>query len=291
MIRVFFQGGLANQMFQYAAARCLAERLGTELLFDLSWYFSPRNWKFRLSEFGITAPVKRSFASCCTNRFLGKPLFELLKVGVVYREPGRWFDADFFDLPDGCSVSGYFQSEKYFKPISDLIRDVFSFRRIEAGLQVAEWERRIAGSNAVAVHVRRGDYLKLDGFQVCDEAYYRRAIEWMKERVENPSFYFFSDDLDWCRVVFKDVNVFFCDAVALGESPVGDLRLLAACRHHILSSSLFSWWGAWLGASTEQNVLVPHRWKTTGDDPRDLVCGGWVRFPVVEERSNGNAKI
>ncbi len=280
MIRVFFQGGLGNQMFQYAAARCLAEQLGTEILCDLSWYFNPRNWAFRLPEFGIEFSVMKSFASCCTNRILGKPLFEMTGRGHVYKEPGRMFDPEFFNVPDGSSIIGYFQSENYFKPVEQIVRDVFSFKQVAARSAVLEWETRIADSNTVAVHVRRGDYLKLDGFKVCSEAYYRRAIEWMKQRVESPVFCFFSDDLDWCRKVFADEDAVYCDVTRPQESPINDLRLIATCRHHILSNSSFSWWGAWLGAQVGQRVVVPDPWKPEGEDVLDIVCNGWVRLDV-----------
>jgi hypothetical protein len=278
MIRVFFQGGLGNQMFQYAAARCLAEQLDTEILCDLSWYFNPRNWAFRVPEFGVEFSKTKSFVSCCTNRILGKPLFELMGRGPIYKEPRRTFDPEFFNVPDGSSMIGYFQSEKYFKPIEQIVRDVFSFKQVTARSAVLEWETRIADSNTVAVHVRRGDYLRLDGFKVCSEAYYRRAIEWMKQRVESPVFCFFSDDLDWCRKVFAGEDAVYCDATGPQESPINDLRLIAACRHHILSNSSFSWWGAWLGKSAYQIVVVPHIWRTSSKIAFDIYCKDWVRL-------------
>ena len=51
--------------------------------------------------------------------------------------------------------------------------------------------------NSVMVHIRRGDYVKNNYYDgICDENYYKNAIEIMKQKIENPMFFVFSDEIE-----------------------------------------------------------------------------------------------
>jgi len=276
MIRIFFQGGLGNQMFQYAAARCLAERIDTTLCFDLSWYYFQPERRFLLSGFGIDAPVKKSLLSCCANRFLGKPLFELAGRKSVYREPSRVFDPQFFKLQDGCSIIGFFQSESYFKSVESVIRAEFSDRLSPSGIVEKERLKRLQSVNSVAVHIRRGDYLTFPKFNVCTENYYREAMAFMREQLSQPRFILFSDDLSWCKDVFSGEDIEYCDGIIVRNDPLTDLQAMAECRHHIIANSSYSWWAAWLGKSADQVVVAPDSWRANNCIAFDIYCDGWV---------------
>ncbi len=279
MITVFFQGGLGNQMFQYAAGRAVADKLGAGLCFDTSWYHYPVKRRFLLKTFGVTGDVVKSPVSFVSNLVFKKPLFDLLGTVPVYREASYIFDPEIFNATDPTVLIGSFQSEKYFRSIADKIREEYSFLHLPVDPCFEDWRRKINGTNSVAVHVRRGDYLKYPKFNVCTEQYYRRAVEYVKDKVTSAHFYFFSDDLSWCRKTFQGKEFFFCDSGASVENPIQDLRLMSTCRHQILTNSSFSWWGAWLGKSEDQIVVVPEIWLACDANTEDISCEGWVQLP------------
>lgn len=101
--------------------------------------------------------------------------------------------------------------------------------------------------DAIAVHVRRGDYVNL-GYAMSDD-YYTRAVDLMTSKVGPLPVRVFSDD----------------PSIGTGESPEADLIAMAACRHHVISNSTFSWWGAFLGERPGQVVIAPLRWRESLD--------------------------
>jgi hypothetical protein len=116
---------------------------------------------------------------------------------------------------------------------------------------------------SVSVHIRHGDYAtkKYQGlFGLLEPAYYRRAMEKMAEKIAKPYFFFFSDDMDWCRDTFGDVkNATFVEHNR-GPASYWDMLLMSNCRHHILANSSFSWWGAWLNPHADKQVIAPQNW-------------------------------
>jgi hypothetical protein len=135
----------------------------------------------------------------------------------------------------------------------------------------------------ISLHVRAGDYKTFRGGQrMLPLAYYRQAMETIRERVRKPFFLVFSDDIAYARenlprgeeMVFVDHN-----DESNGHE---DLRLMSACRHHIIANSTFSWWGAWLNPDPEKLVLAPKVWQN--DDLvvpyPDVTPPDWLRISI-----------
>ena len=93
-----------------------------------------------------------------------------------------------------------------------------------------------------------------------------------------PKLFVFSDDIPWCRSAFAGTDVAFVD-VNGPDDAVDDLRLMAACRHHIIANSSLSWWGAWLAHHPEQVVIAPQPWLPGADSDRDLLPPHWIKLP------------
>ena len=277
MITVFFQGGLGNQMFQYAAGRAVAHKLETDLLFDTSWYHYPVKRKFMLGAFGMPGEVVKSPLSFVSNLLFKKPLFELMGGRPVYREKEYAYNPELFDVTDGTTLIGVFQTEKYFKPIRNILLKDFSMDHLSLSEGGGRLLRNIRTSESVAVHVRRGDYLQYPKFNVCTETYYRAGVDYMKNELGDPHFYVFSDDIEWCRKIFNGSAFTFCDEASI-DDPLVDMKLMSSCSHHILSNSSFSWWGAWLGTDVQQKVVIPEIWLNCDDDWSDIPCEGWTRL-------------
>ncbi len=275
-------------MFQYAVGRCLAKKIDTELCLDASWYHYPIKRRFEISRFNIEAPVVKSKLSFLSHMAFQTPGFGW-RYSTVYRErPGR-ADLSVLSLPDGAFLIGHFPSEKYFKDVEDVIRRDFSFGHLPTSSQTADWLGEVESENSVAVHVRRGDYLTLPGFQVCSEDYYFRAIQYMRDHTANPRFYFFSDDPEWCKSLFQEKD---CKVVEMEESrcnPLNDMRVVSACKHAIISNSTYSWWGVWLNGGMDRMVVAPDRWKNSDIDMEDTFLPSWTRIATVNAPTEGQS--
>lgn len=286
MIVVRLRGGLGNQMFQYAAGRRLALHLGTELKLDATAYAEGGTRYYALKPFRTGACVATPRE---VDRWLGRggwrarlgahlPWRRLLRPVV---EKSFRFDSEILTLPDNVYLDGYWQSEGYFADISNQIRKDFTFRDPLQGLN-AGMAARIEDCTAVALHVRRGDYVtdaRTNAWHgVCSVDFYRRCIARISEVCDNPVFFVFSDDLAWARRYLPlPGNAVFVAGNDSTQAAV-DLRLMSLCRHHVLANSSFSWWGAWLAEQPGQVVLAPQRWfRTPSQDDRDLVPARWER--------------
>jgi len=246
MITIRLIGGLGNQMFQYAFGFALAKRKRTNLSLDISSlkkFDTPRI--FELDQF------------CITRGNIGqKPLLvKIPKIGKLFKPFLNYFD-------------GYFQSEKYFADCIEDIRKEFQFKD----------KLKIPEGNAVAIHIRRGDYVKLaDIHLVCTPAYYENAIAYIQSHVENPTFYVFSEDLEWVRQninipsnsVFVDYNQ---------DMPSShDMQLMSLCKHNIISNSSYSWWAAWLNKNPGKIVVAPDKWFAN-DMETDIYTDSMVKI-------------
>ncbi|NOT76819.1 MAG: alpha-1,2-fucosyltransferase [Cyclobacteriaceae bacterium] len=299
MIIVRLRGGLGNQLFQYAAGSALAEHYKTELTLDLYTYTKHPYRKFELSKFNIDA---REATRKEIHQFTGSnPIIRYLnkrenyfRCPTVFVQPHYHFYPDFLSLPSNLYLSGYWQSEKYFESISEKIRLQFS-PSLPLDSKNEGMKMKMQTENSIAVHVRRGDYgaetkHSSSFFKVLPMDYYQKAISKMNSEIEQPIYYFFSDDSEWARKNFTNMNAVFVDHNKGNES-YKDLLLMSACKHNIIANSTFSWWGAWLNRNSEKKIIAPQQWfgsdYLTKKEPvytsrlyntKDLIPESWVRL-------------
>lgn len=255
-VGVQISGGLGNQLFQYSAGLALARRTGSELYCNLRAYDDKRDRALDLPAFGITLKEWR-------------PTWWRLEQLAREATGGRWrpgperlvetssFEPDFFTIAPPCYLKGYYQNWRYFEPIADEVRRTFDTDRL-ATPRIAEMERRIKGVEcAVAVHVRRGDYVNQPRFFVnLGRDYYDRARAALTGAA-SPTYFLFSDDMTDARTLLAD----WPNLVPVsGFGPLEDFRLMSLCRHFIMANSTFSWWAAWLGRAADKKVVGPAAW-------------------------------
>jgi hypothetical protein len=279
-------------MFQYAVGRTIAHRHRGALALDVSAFRDYKLWQYSLGVFKI-AEKFGGFPHRGPVRAVGQRLrlpgfswnLGRLRIpGFTYLLTERRdysFDPTMLTAPRNLYLDGYWQSEKYFREIEDIIRREFSFK-IEPDRQNREMATRIKGVNAVAVHVRRGDYVSdpvtNQHHGTCPPEYYRQGAQLIAAQVLNPHFFVFSDEPDWARANLELGGPATFVAQNGPEKGYEDLRLMALCRHHIIANSSFSWWGAWL-SNSGGIVVAPKRWLNKDDiDTRDLIPDGWVRL-------------
>ena len=161
MIRVVLSGGIGNQLFQYAAGRALALAHNTELRVDRPTAKLTTVSRERVVPSLHTAVKEASLLASIYRKWAIKHHYTQLLRGHVFYEAGARFSEDFFELPDETTLFGFFQDERYFKPFSDRIRAELSFQLAPLTSETKHLVENIAKENAVSVHIRRGDYLKL----------------------------------------------------------------------------------------------------------------------------------
>jgi hypothetical protein len=298
-------GGLGNQMFQYAAGRSLAIRTGSRLLLDATGFTLPQARRaYALDGYPLAAearfdgyghPPRTSsvrFPAAKLHRWIDRAarLLRARNIPIgrmagehtfsVFNENSFDFDPRMRECGPRTYLVGYWQSERYFADIAGLVRQELTYLRAPDAAN-AQWLARIRAANAVCVHVRRGDYLLAAHFRhhgLCSADYYRRAIRLMRERVAAPQFFVFSDDWPWCREHLAAPDMVVVDANQ-PEAGQDELRLMAACRHHVIANSSLSWWAAWLGTTPGQVVVAPTPWFTHRSETPDLLPAGWVTMP------------
>jgi hypothetical protein len=264
MIRIPLRGRTGNIMFQYALGRALAEKHGVPLVLDASRY-NADNW-VEVSHFlklPLRAKVMRrfSYASRALRKFNGKHYWEYLGFPVFKEsESDHSFNPSFTNAPADCMLYGFFQSPKYFTGIAEDLRTELK------GLLAPQVkpDPRLAVQNSVAVHVRRGDYLHHPALNVCGKDYYHDSMEKLRELLESPRFFVFSDDPLWCLNEFKKPDIEVIDSQKMATNPLHDMSLMSQASHHIIANSSFSWWAAWLAKTAEQQIIMPDRWFTSG---------------------------
>lgn len=300
MIIIRMTGGLGNQMFQYALYLKL-RAMGKEVKMDDFTEYEGREARpLSLWAFGIEYDRASREELCrMTDGFLDpvsrirRKLFG--RKSLEYMEKDCNFDPEILNR-DPAYLTGYFQSEKYFADIEEKVRRAFCFsERIWEGIptqlleRIRSYEQQIKTAMAVSVHIRRGDYLQNEEAYggICTEQYYKTAIEYVRKRQQDASFFVFTNDPDyageWILKNFgQEKERFVLIEGTQEENGYLDLYLMSLCRHHILANSSFSWWGAYLNPSREKMVIVPHKWFGN-QECRDIYMENMIR--IAKEQS------
>ncbi|WP_143315763.1 alpha-1,2-fucosyltransferase [Clostridium sp. HBUAS56017] len=283
MIIVRAVGGLGNQMFQYAFYKSLCEN-NNHVMFDKSDYRIHNHH----NGFEIESIFNVHYVEASEGQ-IKKISFD--KKSVLYRIANKYFNVQLTKKSeykeDKCISNvklkkydkdiyfdGYWQAEKYFIDVSDQIRKEFVFKN-----KLDDRNRKLIkylhDKNTVSIHVRRGDYLKEKSLVgVCDMSYYNKAIGMVKDKVSNPVFVFFSDDMLWVKENFKlDDECIFVDWNT-GSNSYKDMQLMSNCKHNIIANSTFSWWGAWLNNNDDKIVICPSKWSNDSED-NNLISEKW----------------
>ena len=261
MIYAKLLGGIGNISFIIASAYTLALDNQDEAVFSLNLGSITRrkneNWWFTT----LFAKIKRS-----------KPV----NIKVQYREPSFLYNK--IPYYPNMILNGYFQSEKYFRHRREEILELFLDykQKINNSLQL---KMDLLPGKKISLHIRRGDYLKLQHtHNILPIKYYENAIKMMKERLgkdyKDYIYLIFSDDIEWCRKqkILKDLpDVHFVedsDPLSKGPVEVFQLYLMSMCEHNIIANSSFSWWGSWLNTNGQKIVIAPSKWFNAGG-PKD----------------------
>lgn len=304
MIYVAFEGGLGNQLFQYAMGRYMEDRFKEQVYIDNSKYeyeaIEFRNYElndFNISKkWKIAKPQKNRLArfGYCYYAYLGATwLYLKINKNRKQRNDKVLFANAYQWLTNHMGFYRVHFNEKLYLYNSwtrkKIVRGMWFYPDIVCSLgdtlrnelivktQISEINKKtmnqIISTESVAVHIRRGDFVKL-GLVVCDIPYYKRCMEKMANLINNPTFFVFSDDIDWVKENLTDTgfNIVFVDN---NNGSTDDMRLVYNCKHFIMSNSTFSWWGAYLGRNEKKIVICPEIW-VKGGKRSPLILKDWI---------------
>jgi len=278
---VKFNGGLGNQMFQYAFAKGIEQKTGLKAVFDMSFFEKRYARPFELTIFGIkpekitklTDKIKIALIWKLRRKLNGK---KFMGMKLISEENAiEYYD---FDITEETYIEGFFQTEKHFKGI-DL---GFEFKD-KLDKKNKETADLIKASNSISLHIRRGDYVQKKVYQnmfaTCSLDYYKRAVDIITKGQTDFKLFIFSDDIQWVKenlnlpyeTVYVDNNK--------GKDSYKDMQLMSLCKHNVIANSSFSWWGAYLNKNPEKIVVAPQKWfNDVSIKQTDVIPENWIRI-------------
>ncbi len=278
MIIIQVAGGLGNQLQQYALYRKFV-RLGVEARLDLSWFdkvhaaekeqmrgkdiipvVTRRELELRYFDRLVfeTCTKEEKEALIGADNILGKLRRKLLPFTIHKFEESKMYHPELLEFED-MYLTGYFACEKYYADILYDLREKIQFPPSSNPLN-REMADRMRNGNSVSVHVRRGDYLNPENVtmfgNICTDAYYQNAIDFVKRVIPDAHFYFFSDDVSYVKKRFPGDDYTIVD-INHGRDSFYDMWLMSNCKHNICANSTFSFWGARLNPNENKIMIRP----------------------------------
>lgn len=274
-------------MFQYAAGRALSLYRGVPFKLDLSGFLNYElHQGFELSAIfncaaGIaTVDDMREILGWRSHPFIRRQLLKdslsSFRSARLVVEPHFQYWKDFKNLDKNSYLHGYWQSEQYFLEVADVIKSELKFK-IALNSQNENIAKSIKAVESVSIHIRRGDYLSNPTAAAihgsCSQDYYQSAIGQIADKVNDPHFFIFSDDIKWAKENLK-MSDYPCQYVSHNRdsSSYVDMQLMSLCKHNIIANSSFSWWGAWLNSNESKIVIRPQKWFETNRYDVSTVC-------------------
>ncbi|MBB4803658.1 hypothetical protein HNP37_003733 [Flavobacterium nitrogenifigens] len=291
MILIKLQGGLGNQMFQYAFGSIMAKQNKTKIVIEDSAYritdkrkgFTPRNFELSIFENHYEF-VKESDISLFNNLSLLNRIKRKLKLNFPKKKEEETFEysSELLALKAPVFFTGYFQSYKYFAGFEEYVKTLFSFSIDKLSQENKNLIHIFKQQNTIAVHIRRGDYVTdtiTNQFHgLCDIQYYEQAILLIASKIQKPTLVFFSDDPEWVKQNFENLNF---PKIYINhnkeENSWQDMFLMSICSHNIIANSSFSWWAAWLNDNKNKIVIAPKKWfKAKEIDIKSMIPEEWI---------------
>ncbi|WP_455758672.1 alpha-1,2-fucosyltransferase [Phocaeicola coprocola] len=288
---VFLNGGLGNQMFQYALYASLKNQGYNAKVNKEFLKGNTQHNGYELDKiFGIPAnsnPLDSFLVRCIyyldiwsPNIFtcIGKYLIKLSRIKLITDKTIKTnlLKISNYNIAYFC---GYFQSANNFNNLENIF-EIFHFKEDKISKQSKEILTLIKQNNAISIHVRRGDYLSEQNQNlfggICTKEYYQKAIEIIYSKVNNPHFFIFSNDIEWCKKNINLPHIYYVNCNK-GQDSWQDMFLMSKCKHNIIANSTFSWWGAYLNENPQKIIISPSKLTNRGDSP-DLFPENWIKL-------------
>lgn len=283
---VKISGGLGNQMFQYVFGKYLSKKYNEKIYYDVDWYKNlkkkKRLYNLELLKFDLDIEIIKGqdylFKSIIFDTliylFKGLMPFDRSNRIILYESRVSLIGSILSLIFKNNYHPGYWQEYKFYKSVSNEIEFKINSNQLFINNEI---KNKILNTNAISVGIRRGDYVKL-GQIVCNKDYYLDAINFIKNKVYNPIFYIFSDDIEWCEKNIKLSSEHYF-VKQNSETPFENMELMSLCKHNIISNSTYDWWGAMLNKNNKKIVICPKKWMPTDVEIREkLIPNEWIKI-------------
>ena len=276
MIIVKLMGGMGNQMFQYSFGRSLSVKFKMTLKLDLSFLKNRNmgpNFVYRDYDLDIYN-ILEDF------NFTNDDVMIIGEQSLTYDQ--KIVDSVYENFGKKIMIDGYWATYKYFLEYDNQIRKDFEFKdKVENSTddKIIEMYNNIVNNNSIMINVRRTDFLNTNFHGVMGVEYINKAVDIIKSKVDNPHYFIFSDDIDWCKENIKLDNMTIVDHYYKGNKFGYYLQLMKVCKHFIIPNSTFAWWAAWLNENDNKIVIAPKKWLTDENiNTSDLIPNNWLRI-------------
>jgi hypothetical protein len=265
MIYCNLKGGLGNMLFQIAAVNAMAIKKNISCSFPN--FRDHLNFLNQDTFFNPNMKHADEYAE-----FLDLICSAPLEPYRLYSYPFEYIDI----IPEDTNfgVDGFFQTEKYFKNERQEILNIIKPNQKIDHILSTKYSF-IKEDICTSIHVRRGDYTKFsDKHPTQDIRYYQKALESIGDY---GLILVFSDDIEWCKNIFKFKNVYFIE----NEKDYIELFLMSRCKNNIIANSSFSWWGAWLNENPNKKVVGPCMWfgsNLSHLNTKDIIPETWIKI-------------
>lgn len=298
MIYAFMGGRLGNQMFRYAAARAIYEKTKDKVYLDFERVTLGRkkeaDYLNSLKEFNIHSdfvmindkePFCEPINNVCGflkwyNKFIKKigheknisfNITRLIK-NIFANENMLLFD-DYVNYPKrkgkNYYIYGCCESSKYFNDIREILLEEFTPKN-EIREEFLDFYKLICDSNSVCISIRRWNPQRpeLETIMgVTQKEYYKNGINILREKLDNPKFFVFSNDVEWAKDFLQDESFFYEPLDLLIPEK---LKIMYSCKHFIIPNSTFAWWAQYLCRNQDKIVIAPKNWSKLKYRKNDL---------------------
>lgn len=286
MIVFYIGGGLANKMFQYAFS-LVAKKKGLTVRYDTHTFKT----EFIHDQVCLTdifhnvqmmEYVGNSFKATGKNTKIYR-IYKRLSSKYIIETAYKYNDKALNSLKEGRIAEGSWQDERYFESAKENVSKAFEFSPLknDKNKKIADSLKR---DNSVAIHIRKGDgYGTWNIFSnTCAKSYYNAAVQYIKEHVENPKFYVFSDNPKFVKdyLDIEDYTLINWNP-SIGPGNYLDMQLMSYAKHNIIANSTYSWWGAWLNANPDKIVIAPRFWFNPESKLRNInhiIPANWIKL-------------
>lgn len=252
MVVTRLRGGLGNYLFQIAVGYSLAEDNNDVFAIDLNRIqIDHSHWSIYMDN--ILRKIKT------INLFENKNHY--LYESHTYRP---------IPYSEDILLDGFFQTDKYLTNKNKVL-DLFRIDNTTLCYLKEKYSNILNDENTCSIHVRRGNFLVVDFYKKLDINYYNKAIQTIGT---DKHFVVFSNDIAWCKDVFKNINVTFIE----NEKDYIDLYLMSFCKNNITANSTFSWWGAYLNENENKKVITPAVWFNHTHSNADVTPKDWIKI-------------
>lgn len=260
---VTIKGGLGNQLFEYCRYRQLLDAGHRTHLYYYRRQLKQHHGLLVSDCFDVSLPPQPLWMAPCVA------LIKLCRLLRIF--PRLWDDSQ----PDCLYIDDYSQHARFITQA----RDVLRFRQFSLNNYHSRLFADISQSQcAIAVHVRRGDYLlpaNVDNFGVCPPSYYQQAAQWCLGQQPEARLYVFSDDIAWARQQLHLPQAVFVEPQPDAPDHI-ELFLMSQCHGHIIANSTFSFWAAYLSPHQSSLQVYPRQWfKNPAWDKPDFLPAHW----------------